>query len=87
MCSAAFGYSEARGCGRAQLCPAFSLPDLFGSQAAAGAQAPKLTTAAVGGLLAAIPPYFSQDVITPRPPLRDALLRHPPDEPATHSST
>jgi hypothetical protein len=61
---AAFGYSEARGCGHARLCPAFSLPDLFGSQPAAGGQAPKLTAAAVGGLLAAIPPYFSQDVIT-----------------------
>ena len=24
-----FGYSEARGCGQARLCPAFSLPDLF----------------------------------------------------------
>src|SRR6185312_4514847 len=27
---AAHGYSTTRGCGRAQLCPAFSLPDLFG---------------------------------------------------------
>ena len=62
---ASFGYSEARGCGHARLCPAFSLPDLFGSQAAAGGQTPKLTTSAVGGLLAAIPPYFSQDVISP----------------------
>ena len=24
-----FGYSPAKGCGHAQLCPAFSLPDLF----------------------------------------------------------
>ena len=24
-----FGYSHARGCGKARLCPAFSLPDLF----------------------------------------------------------
>ncbi len=38
---AAFGYSDARGCGRARLCPAFSLPDLFGGQAAAGTKAPE----------------------------------------------
>jgi predicted RND superfamily exporter protein len=111
-----FGYSEARGCARARLCPAFSLPDLFagattstgagtgtstekasahsggsskagsstgskagsstdkagsstgtpGSSGTAGtASAPKLTQADVDGLLDAIPPYFSQDVITP----------------------
>ncbi len=68
-----FGYSTARGCGQARLCPAFSLPDLFSAQAAANVQAgpgrpakrAKLTQAQVSGLLAAIPPYFSQDVITP----------------------
>jgi uncharacterized protein len=77
-----YGYSTARGCGKARLCPAFSLPDLFSTQGAtAGQIAPeapakgrkpakaatpsKLTQAQVGGLLAAIPPYFSQDVITP----------------------
>ena len=67
-----FGYSTARGCGRARLCPAFSLPDLFAQQTAPatsgkGAAKPtpkKLTQAQVSGLLAAIPPYFSQDVIT-----------------------
>jgi hydrophobe/amphiphile efflux-3 (HAE3) family protein len=52
-----FGYSPAKGCGRAQLCPAFSLPDLF--------QGEQLTSKGVNGLLAAIPSYFSQDVITP----------------------
>jgi uncharacterized protein len=57
-----FGYSEARGCGRARLCPAFSLPDLFSGATASKA---KLTQAEVDGLLDAIPPYFSQDVITP----------------------
>jgi uncharacterized protein len=57
-----FGYSEARGCGRARLCPAFSLPDLFSGATASKA---KLTQADVDGLLDAIPPYFSQDVITP----------------------
>jgi uncharacterized protein len=79
-----FGYSAARGCGKAQLCPAFSLPDLFSTQAASAGQitptaastkdkgkqgkakpaASKLTQAEVTGLLDAIPPYFSQDVIT-----------------------
>jgi predicted RND superfamily exporter protein len=93
-----FGYSPTRGCGRARVCPAFSLPDLFAgstatagagtSNAAAGSAAttggastpgstatpgagagkattPKLTQADVQDLLEAIPPYFSQDVITP----------------------
>jgi predicted RND superfamily exporter protein len=65
-----FGYSATRGCGRARLCPAFSLPDLFTQQVAvtpagkAPAKRAKLTQAQVSGLLAAIPPYFSQDVIT-----------------------
>jgi predicted RND superfamily exporter protein len=64
-----FGYSTARGCGRARLCPAFSLPDLFAQQTApartgTAAKRKKLTQAQVSGLLAAIPPYFSQDVIT-----------------------
>jgi len=75
-----YGYSEARGCGKARLCPAFSLPDLFagagaasagtaaavaGSSSSAGGARHKLTQADVSGLLSAIPPYFSQDVITP----------------------
>jgi hydrophobe/amphiphile efflux-3 (HAE3) family protein len=76
-----FGYTSARGCGKARLCPAFSLPDLFSTQAATAGQlapektgkgkaskpakAAKLTQAQVTGLLDAIPPYFSQDVITP----------------------
>jgi uncharacterized protein len=64
-----FGYSAARGCGRARLCPAFSLPDLFqtataGTGAAASRTPPKLNAATVDGLLAAIPQYFSQDVIS-----------------------
>jgi uncharacterized protein len=52
-----FGYSEKRGCGKAELCPAFSLPDLFRS---GGAQ----TQQEIGGLLDAVPPYFSRGVIT-----------------------
>jgi uncharacterized protein len=60
-----FGYSNGRGCGKAQLCPAFSLPDLFQAQASApGTAPPALTQAAVNGVLRTIPPYFSQDVIT-----------------------
>ena len=84
-----YGYSSASGCGKARLCPAFSLPDLFSTQGATAGQivpeegikssakspkagktkvpakSSKLTQAQVTGLLDAIPPYFSQDVITP----------------------
>lgn len=52
-----FGYSAERGCGQAELCPAFSLPDLF--------QQPPQAKQAVEDLLDAVPPYFSQSVITP----------------------
>jgi len=66
-----FGYTATRGCGQAQLCPAFSLPDLFGGAAGAGgasgsgASSPKLTQAQVNALLGVIPRYFSQEVIAP----------------------
>jgi hydrophobe/amphiphile efflux-3 (HAE3) family protein len=53
-----FGYRAGKGCGHAQLCPAFSLPDLFQT-------GEKLSEKDVRGLLAAIPPYFSQDVVSP----------------------
>ena len=56
-----FGYSSTRGCGKARVCPAFSLPDLFQGQ---GTGKPKLSQTQVNGLLSAIPPYFSQDVIS-----------------------
>jgi hydrophobe/amphiphile efflux-3 (HAE3) family protein len=56
-----FGYTADRGCGKARLCPAFSLPDLFGRERAKS----KLSSAEVNGLLNAIPPYFSQAVIAP----------------------
>lgn len=56
-----FHYSEAKGCGKAQLCPAFSLPDLFSPEEGA---ATKLSEKRVQGVLAAIPPYFSEDVIS-----------------------
>ena len=54
-----FGYSANRGCGKAQLCPAFSLPDLLRTQGANPSQAN------IRALLDAVPPYFSQGVITP----------------------
>jgi predicted RND superfamily exporter protein len=52
-----FGYSDQRGCGKAELCPAFSLPDLFSGGQSATAQQ-------IDGLLDAVPAYFSQGVIT-----------------------
>ncbi len=56
-----FGYSDKRGCGKAELCPAFSLPDLFGGDDGKG----KITSQAqVNELLDVVPPYFSQSVIT-----------------------
>ncbi len=57
-----FGYTSTRGCGQAQLCPAFSLPSLFGGEEATPA---KLSQAEIDGLLAVLPPYFSQEVIAP----------------------
>ena len=53
-----FGYSATRGCGKAELCPAFSLPDLFRAGSAT-------SSASIKALLDAVPPYFSQGVITP----------------------
>jgi predicted RND superfamily exporter protein len=66
-----YGYTATRGCGKALLCPAFSLPTLFqgggltGDAAASGTAQPKLTKAGVSALLGTIPAYFSQNVITP----------------------
>jgi uncharacterized protein len=57
-----FGYDEAKGCRAATLCPAFSLPDLL-----QGADA--RSQASIDALLRAVPPYFSQAVLTRR---RDA---------------
>jgi uncharacterized protein len=53
-----YGYSSERGCGRADLCPALSLPDLFRSSQAAGDRE------RIRALLDAVPPYFSRAVIT-----------------------
>ncbi len=53
-----FGYSDRRGCGTAQLCPAFSLPDLFTTAAS------RRDSKEIRGLLDAVPPYFSQSVVS-----------------------
>ncbi len=53
-----FGYTGTAGCGRAVLCPAFSLPDLFET---AGSRP---SASDISGLLAAVPPYFAREVIT-----------------------
>jgi predicted RND superfamily exporter protein len=53
-----YGYSATRGCGRAQICPAFSLPDLFTTPDA------RRSRAQITALLDAVPPYFSSSVIT-----------------------
>ncbi|HEV2813252.1 MAG TPA: MMPL family transporter, partial [Solirubrobacteraceae bacterium] len=52
-----YGFSSERGCGRAALCPAFSLPDLFDERPRDARQ--------IRALLDVVPPYFSQSVITP----------------------
>ena len=60
-----YGFSSSHGCGKARLCPAFSLPDLFSAESLTGSRSGKLDPAQVEGLLKVIPPYFSQDVISP----------------------
>jgi predicted RND superfamily exporter protein len=60
-----FGYTEQRGCGKAELCPAFSLPDLFGGSGSSSGGSGKVTSQAqVDELLKVVPAYFSQSVIT-----------------------
>jgi uncharacterized protein len=63
-----YGYVEDSGpaqpCAHATLCPALSLPDLFSTGGQAGART-TLTQSMINGLLAAVPSYFSQAVITP----------------------
>ena len=51
-------YSPDNGCGKAALCPALSLPDLFQGDGATG------DAQRIDALLDAVPPYFSQAVIT-----------------------
>jgi hydrophobe/amphiphile efflux-3 (HAE3) family protein len=57
-----FGYAENKGCARATLCPALSLPDLFSTASNASASP---SAASIDSLLAAVPAYFKQAVITP----------------------
>jgi uncharacterized protein len=59
-----YGYLESQGCARSTLCPALSLPDLFSAGTRAGASAAP-TQSQIDSLLGAVPPYFSQAVITP----------------------
>jgi hydrophobe/amphiphile efflux-3 (HAE3) family protein len=53
-----YGYSADHGCGRADLCPALSLPDLFRSANSAS------NRERIRDLLDSVPPYFSRAVIT-----------------------
>jgi predicted RND superfamily exporter protein len=52
-------FDPRRGCGRSDLCPAFSLPDLFTTRESLSSRR------RVEGLLDAVPEYFSQSVISP----------------------
>jgi hydrophobe/amphiphile efflux-3 (HAE3) family protein len=59
-----YGYVEEKGCAHSTLCPALSLPDLFSTSSQSTKQT-NLTQAQISQLLAAVPTYFSQAVITP----------------------
>jgi hydrophobe/amphiphile efflux-3 (HAE3) family protein len=52
------GYRPGHGCGQAELCPAFSLTDLLSGGTSKSQKQ-------IDALLGAIPPYFSQGVLTP----------------------
>jgi hydrophobe/amphiphile efflux-3 (HAE3) family protein len=60
-----YGYVETQGCARATLCPALSLPDLFSGGVGQ-------SSGSINSFLSAVPPYFSQAVISPDH--RDAAL-------------
>jgi hydrophobe/amphiphile efflux-3 (HAE3) family protein len=59
-----YGYLETKGCSRATLCPALSLPDLFCSGSQTSHACGGLNTSQITALLRAVPQYFSQAVIT-----------------------
>jgi hydrophobe/amphiphile efflux-3 (HAE3) family protein len=62
-----FGYVEARGCARATLCPALSLPDLFSQGTGTttpGSSSGALTEGKIRTLLSVLPSYFKSAVIT-----------------------
>jgi hydrophobe/amphiphile efflux-3 (HAE3) family protein len=67
-----YGYLETKGCSKATLCPALSLPDLFCSGSQTTSACSGLTGGQIGALLSAVPHYFSQAVITPNQ--REATL-------------
>lgn len=60
-----YGYLETRGCSHSTLCPALSLPDLFSTSSQATKTSSGLSQGLIGQLLAAVPTYFSQAVLTP----------------------
>jgi hydrophobe/amphiphile efflux-3 (HAE3) family protein len=60
-----YGYLEEKGCAHSTLCPALSLPDLFSTAGQSSGTAPSLNQTQINQLLAAVPTYFSQAVITP----------------------
>jgi hypothetical protein len=61
-----FGYVETKGCAKATLCPALSLPDLFSNATGSSSKSTSsLTSSSIQSLLGAVPTYFSQAVITP----------------------
>jgi len=59
-----YGYLEEKGCAHATLCPALSLPDLFSTGSQSG-ESTSLSQSQINSLLAGVPPYFSDAVITP----------------------
>ena len=69
-----FGYTAKNGCGKAELCPALSLPDLFRDR-----RLGQERRRSIRALLGAVPPYFSQAVITADRTDGDARVRHPAD--------
>ena len=69
-----FGYSQARGCARATLCPALSLPDLFAGSRLPGGHATLDRGAADGGA-----PLLLAGRDHREPPQRGAGLRDPAD--------
>ena len=68
-----YGYSSKNGCGKADLCPALSLPDLFRSADATKNQA------AIRGLLDAVPRLLLAGRHHRRPQDGDARVRRPAD--------
>ena len=69
-----YGYSAKNGCGKAELCPALSLHRPLPRPPSAASSREQ-----VRALLDAVPPYFSQAVITARPQDGDARVRRQAD--------